>query len=61
MNPVCPNYIAPRYYIDPKTDEDIEGTAMCSLVDKPCLVEYGETCEEYNDWQKEEQIFGKLC
>ena len=58
MNPVCPNYIAPRYhiYVDKNgVEREFEGTAMCELVDKPCLVEYGkpEDCEEYQQFLNE--------
>lgn len=55
MNPKCPHYISPRYYVDPATDKGYEGSAMCSETDKYCMVEYGEpdSCEEYNDYLKE--------
>lgn len=53
MNPVCPNYIAPRYYVDPKTDKGYEGSAMCNLNDKYCLMEYGDKCEAYDEYLKE--------
>jgi len=55
MEPKCPHYLTPRYYVDPKTDKGYEGSAMCELVDKYCLVEYGNDCGTYNEWLKEEQ------
>ena len=51
----CPYYKAPRYCIDPETDKSYEGSAMCTLVDKHCVVEYGGECEEYNNSLKEEE------
>lgn len=30
----CSEYIAPKYYVNPETDEGIEGSAMCKLSDK---------------------------
>ena len=56
MEPECPNLIHPRYYVDPATDEGYEGSYMCNLVDKYCLVEYGNECEEYNNYLKEVEI-----
>ena len=54
MKPECPNLIHPRYYVDPKTDKGYEGSYMCELVDKPCLVEYGDNpCEIYEEFLKE--------
>ena len=53
MNPECPHYIPPRYIIDPETDKDYEGSAMCKLVDEYCLVEQGFDCEEYEEFLRE--------
>lgn len=53
MKPECPEYRPPRVYVDPKTDKDYEGSAMCNLVDKPCLVEYGSQCDTYDDYLRE--------
>ncbi len=50
---ICPNYIAPHYYVDPKTDKGYEGSGMCKLVDKYCLLEYDGKCEEYDNFLKE--------
>ena len=51
----CPYYIAPRYYVDPKTDKGYEGTAMCDLSDKACLMEYEGKCEELERINKEKE------
>jgi len=53
MNPVCPNYLAPKLYHNAALDEDFEGSAMCSLRDTVCGVEYGEECETYKEYLKE--------
>lgn len=29
---------------------------FCNIVDKPCLLEYGNSCETYNEFLKEEDI-----
>lgn len=55
MNPKCPYYVAPRYYVNPKTDEDCEGSAMCDLADKYCLMEYGDDCETYQEFLEEDE------
>lgn len=56
----CPHYIAPRYVVftDPKTgiEHDCEGTAMCELVDKPCLVEYGNDCDIYVEYLRKREL-----
>ena len=31
-------------------DEHVEGADMCTLVDKPCLLEAGLKCETYEDF-----------
>ena len=49
----CQYYRPPKYYVDPETDKDYEGSAWCDLSDKYCLVEYGDECEEYNEYLKE--------
>lgn len=54
MKPECPNLIHPKYYTDPATGNDYEGSYMCELVDKYCLVEYGSDCETYSEFLKEE-------
>ena len=54
MKPECPYYQPPKYYVNPETGEDFEGAAMCNLVDKYCLVEYGHECEIYQEYLKEE-------
>ncbi len=54
MEPRCPYYKSPRYLVDPKTDKGYESMAMCDMVDKHCLVEYGNDCDEYNEFLKEE-------
>lgn len=59
MKPECPWYIPPKLYVDPKTDKDVEGSAMCDLTDKYCLVEYGSECEEYNKFLKEVEDEGE--
>ncbi len=53
MKPECPYYRPPRIAVDPETDKIYEGSAMCDLEDVSCLVEYGNGCEEYNDYLKE--------
>uniref|UniRef100_A0A6M3KAR1 Uncharacterized protein n=1 Tax=viral metagenome TaxID=1070528 RepID=A0A6M3KAR1_9ZZZZ len=45
----CPYYQAPRYYVNPETDEVVEGSAMCELVDKYCLKHYGQKCGIYDE------------
>ena len=45
----CPYYRAPRHYVNPDTDEDVEGSAMCELVDKYCLKYYGQECGIFNE------------
>lgn len=55
MEPRCPYYKAPRLLTDPKTDKSYEGSAMCDLTDKYCQVEYGNACDEYNEFLKEEE------
>lgn len=54
----CPHYRRPMYMV--YTDEsgiehDVEGSSMCDLVDKPCLIEYGDKCDTYMEWLKEEE------
>jgi len=53
MKPECPYLLHPKYYVDPKTDEGYEGSYLCELVDKPCLIEYGSDCEEYKEFLEE--------
>lgn len=55
MKPECPFYMTPQYYVDPKTDKGYEGSAMCKETDEYCLVEYGNECDTYNEFLKEEQ------
>ncbi len=50
-----PRLYPPGYFVDPKTDKGYEGSAMCKATDKYCPMEYGDPCEEYNIWLKEEQ------
>ncbi len=50
----CPNYIAPKYYVDPDTEEDFEAIAMCKLTNKPCEVEsWDNDYEEYLEYLRE--------
>ena len=51
----CPNFRAPRYYVDPKTDKGYEGSGMCSESDKYCLEYYGTKCEELERIKKEQE------
>lgn len=50
----CNYYKPPRLVTDPETDRTYECSAMCSLVDKYCVVELGMECEEYNKFLGEE-------
>ncbi len=53
----CPERVSPRYCVDPETDKGYEGSVMCNLNDKPCIVEYdNEKCQIYEDFlaKKEE-------
>ena len=47
MEPKCPHMVG-------KGNPD-EFMVMCDLVDKWCLVEHGQECEEYNKFLEEEQ------
>ena len=41
-------YYKQQVFTDHNRDRVYEGTVMCSLVDKPCLVEYGNNkCADY--------------
>jgi len=54
MKPSCPYVRYGRYL----TSLDEVGTTMCDLVDKPCLIEYGSECKEYEDYLKELKLEG---
>jgi hypothetical protein len=53
MEPQCLYYKPPRLLIDPNTGKDYEGVAICDLMDKCCLVEYGNDYTEYKDFLEE--------
>jgi len=48
----CP-HIKQAYVTDYERDKVYEGWPMCDLVDKPCLLESGLKCEEWEEIQKE--------
>lgn len=57
MKPKCPYYQPPKYGVTVKDgiEYDFEGSAMCELTDKYCLVEYGEPkdCDTYMEYLTE--------
>jgi len=48
----CPHQHTP-YAVDPERDKIYEGIAMCSLVDKACLLETHDKCDEYEEFLRE--------
>ena len=53
MYPECPHYRPPTIAVDPETDKVYEGSAMCELTDKYCLVELDDECDIYNEFLEE--------
>jgi len=58
--PPCPEQL-PRIAVDLKTDKIYEGSAMCRLVDKYCLLETGDQCDTYNEYLATEEHYCIGC